>query len=136
MRKPEIAGPDRPPSRLTARADFLRAAKGRRWRAACFNLQMAPRPEASAESAPRFGVTVTKKLGNAVLRNRIRRRLKEAVRCAPALSAQPGCDYVIVAQSAALTEDFARLQLELNRALVDIHAAPGARKRPKSQMKD
>lgn len=134
MRKPEIAGRGTP-ARLRARAEFLRAGRGRRLRARCFSLQMAVRPEAGAQDPPRFGFTVTKKLGNATLRNRIRRRLKEAVRCAPALSAKPGCDYVIVAQPATLTEDFGLLQDQIARALVDIHA-PGARKSPRSQTKD
>jgi ribonuclease P protein component len=123
MRKSEIAGREAPPARLKARADFLRAAKGRRLRMPCFSLQMIAQPEAAATEPPRFGFTVTKKLGKAVLRNRIRRRLKEAVRRAP-LSARPGHDYVILAQPAALTEDFAQLQRQISQAIAEIHAAP------------
>jgi len=123
MRKSEIAGRETPPARLKTRADFLRAAKGRRLRMPCFSLQMIAQPEAAAAEPPRFGFTVTKKLGKAVLRNRIRRRLKEAVRRAP-LSARPGHDYVILAQPAALTEDFAQLQRQISQAIAEIHAAP------------
>ncbi len=135
MRKSEIAGQDTAPARLKARADFLRAAKGRRLRMPCFSLQMIARPEAAEPQPPRFGFTVTKKLGKAVLRNRIRRRLKEAVRRAPALSAQAGHDYVILAQPAALTEDFAQLQRQISQAIADIHAAPKSKRRSAS-MKD
>ena len=71
-------------SRLKRRADFQRAARGRRARMEAFALQAnrrAARPPTIA--APRVGFTVTKKFGGAVVRNRIRRRLKEAVRLSP-----------------------------------------------------
>jgi ribonuclease P protein component len=135
MRKSEIAGREKPQARLRTRAEFLRAAKGRRLRTPCFSLQMIAQPAAPEPQPPRFGFTVTKKLGNAVLRNRIRRRLKEALRRAPVLSAQPGHDYVILAQAAALTEDFAHLQQQISQAIADIHAA-APRKRSTPPMKD
>jgi ribonuclease P protein component len=127
MRKPETVGRETPPARLKTRAEFLRAAKGRRLRMPCFNLQMHAQPDGLAPQPPRFGFTVTKKLGGAVLRNRIRRRLKEALRRLPALSVRPGHDYVIVAQPAALTEDFAELQQQIRKAVADIHMARPAR---------
>jgi len=136
MRKPETASRKTPPVRLTARAEFLRAGRGRRLRTRCFSLQMVGRPQGADEAPPRFGFTVTKKLGNAALRNRIRRRLKEALRCAPVLSARPGCDYVIVAQPGALTENFADLQRQLDQALADIHAAPRPREKNPRSPKD
>ncbi len=71
---------------------------------------------------------MTKKLGNAVLRNRIRRRLKEALRRGAALSGCPDHDYVILAQPAALTEDFVALQMQISQAIADIHAAPRKRR--------
>ena len=58
-------------------------------------------------SAARVGFTVTKKVGNAVVRNRIRRRLKEAVRVHAAGDMQPGNDYVIVGREEVLTAPFA-----------------------------
>jgi ribonuclease P protein component len=67
--------------------------------------------------APRFGFTVTKKLGGAVLRNRIRRRLKEALRRLDPLPARPAHDYVILARPEALGMAFSALQAELARAL-------------------
>ena len=71
---------------------------------------------------PRFGFTVTKKIGGAVERNRIRRRLKEALRLAPGLAAQAGHDYVVVARREALAAAFSDLQSELRRGLAKLHS--------------
>ncbi|MGB6491628.1 MAG: ribonuclease P protein component [Methylovirgula sp.] len=108
-------------ARLTKRAEFVNAAKGRRVHAVSFGLQSILRPADTA--APRCGITVTKKLGSSVVRNRIRRRLKEALWNLPDLSARPGYDYVIVARQAALKLAFPALQEELARAFAEIHAA-------------
>lgn len=139
MREPQQAGSEtenrqkarlRPPARLKKRADFLDAAKGRRAHGAAFTLQAVRRGAAAAAAdPPRFGFTVTKKLGGAVLRNRIRRRLKEALRLSPDLLACPGYDYVIVGRPAALTQEFTRLKDDLARAIAEVHARP-ARPRP------
>ncbi|MGH6835328.1 MAG: ribonuclease P protein component [Methylocella sp.] len=73
-------------------------------------------------AAPRFGFTVTKRSGGAVQRNRIRRRLKEALRLLNPLPARSGHDYVIVARPEALGMPFLALQGELIRALGKINA--------------
>ena len=65
----------------------------------------------------RFGITVTKRIGGAVERNRIKRRLREALRLSPDLSASPGRDYVIVAKAEALTVDFQALRADLTNAV-------------------
>ncbi len=75
-----------------------------------------------ADAQPRFGFTVTKQSGGAVQRNRIRRRLKEALRLLNPLPARPGHDYVILARPEALSMPFLALQGELIRALVKIAA--------------
>jgi len=75
-----------------------------------------------AEAQPRFGFTVTKQSGGAVRRNRIRRRLKEALRLLNPLPARPGHDYVILARPEALSMPFLDLQGELIRALGKIAA--------------
>ena len=75
-----------------------------------------------AEAQPRFGFTVTKQSGGAVQRNRIRRRLKEALRLLNPLPARPGHDYVILARPEALSMPFLALQGELIRALGKIDA--------------
>ena len=69
------------------------------------------------EGAPRVGFTVTKKVGNAVVRNRVRRRLKEAVRVHAAGDMQPGNDYVIVGREEVLTTPFGAIASELSRRI-------------------
>jgi ribonuclease P protein component len=116
--------------RLKKRADFLAAAKGRRQHQRCFVLQARERPEAveserrpvTADSdAARFGFTVTKKVGNSVIRNRIRRRLREALRLADLSLPKAHHDYVLVARIEALTAPFEDLRGEIARALTKIH---------------
>ena len=64
-----------------------------------------------------MGFTVTSKVGNAVVRNRIRRRLKEAVRIHAADDMAPGNDYVIVGRQDILTVPFGQLAAELSRRI-------------------
>ena len=111
-------------SRLRRRADFLRAGRGQRARMDAFSLRANPRPSDPAPDrlGARVGFTVTKKLGGAVVRNRIRRRLKEALRLSPELEARPDHDYVVMAQSEALRLRFDRLQADLKRAFMLVHA--------------
>ena len=65
---------------------------------------------------------MTKKIGNAIKRNRIRRRLREAVRTVAPVCARAGCDYVLIARQGALTQQFAHLIEELETAFLRIHA--------------
>jgi len=119
-------------TRLKRRAEFQRTARGRRSNVPGFTLQSLRRPDGAPEIGPRFGLTVTRKVGNAVVRNRIRRRLKEALRLAPALEAQGDHDYVLVARIEALSRPFELLMNDLARALRAAHS-PGAKSgaRPK-----
>ena len=123
--------------RLTRRADFLRAAKGRRWHGAALSLQGVARERddaaiASGERGPRVGFTLTKKVGCAVIRNRARRRLREAVRLSPDLPLRPGYDYVLVGRTAALRLPFEALRDEVARAVRAVHAGstPQKSRRP------
>ena len=68
-------------------------------------------------TAARFGFTITKKVGNAVERNRMRRRLKEAVRKLQGVHALGGTDYVLIARRPLLDCDFAQLMQDLEGAL-------------------
>ena len=103
--------------RLSRRAEFQRVSRGRRKTSAAFVLQSAPRADGeTGEAVPRVGFTVTKKIGGAVERNRIRRRLREALRAAFPLEAERDCDYVLMAKREALTRDFAALVGEMREA--------------------
>ena len=106
--------------RLTQRADFLAAAAGAKAPTPTFVLQMRRR-----EGGPvRIGFTVTKKVGCAVERNRIRRRLREVVRLSPPSHMRAGHDYVLIGRRAALSAPFERIKEEFDRALRRVHAGP------------
>jgi len=91
-----------------------------------FVLQVAPVPaDVPSEgqgTTVRVGFTVSRKVGNAVTRNRARRRLREVARLVIPENAQPGLDYVLVARQAAVGRDFAALQRELLEALKRLRA--------------
>ncbi len=80
----------------------------------------------------RFGFTITKKLGNAVTRNRIRRRLKAALSTLQSDCAADGFDYVVVARHAAFDRPYADLLSDLRRALELVHK-PASSKGPASR---
>jgi ribonuclease P protein component len=115
--------------RLRHRADFLRVAGGR-WKYATPGLvvQMRPRDDMSESSAVRVGFTATRKLGSAVVRNRARRRLREAARAALPVAGVPGCDYVLIARAGTVSRPYADLVGDLKSAL----AALAARQRSAS----
>jgi ribonuclease P protein component len=125
MKEPDALGEEarraagQPPvwGRLRRRAEFQRVSRGRRAQAEAFTLQANARPLASAATPePRVGFTVTKRIGDAVERNRIRRRLKEALRRAEAVAPAPGHDYVLMARREALTRPFAALVADIENA--------------------
>jgi ribonuclease P protein component len=105
---------------LRRRAEFLRVRGGARWATPAFVLE-ARRRSGQADGA-RFGFTVSKQVGGAVERNRIRRRLKAAVRDTMADQVRPGYDYVLIARRPALDIAFASLVAELANALQRVHA--------------
>ncbi|MGO9771202.1 MAG: ribonuclease P protein component [Roseiarcus sp.] len=105
--------------RLRRRAEFQRVSRGRRAQAQSFTLQANRRADARAALA-RVGFTVTKKIGDAVERNRIRRRLKEALRRAGAVAPSPDHDYVLMARREALTRPFAELIADIERAFAQM----------------
>lgn len=105
--------------RLTRRRDFLAAAAGLRASSRAFSLQAVGR----GDGLPRFGFTLTKKTGTAVERNRIRRRLREAVRLVGSLGARDGFDYVLIGRREALGIDFSQLTGDLTLAFQRAHAA-------------
>lgn len=101
--------------RLKQRKEFLATAKGARLHEAAFTLQGKMRDtDDDLPNGRRFGLTVTKKTGNSVERNRIRRRLRAALRENPVTRGtvpnSPACDYVIVARRECLSIRFADLR--------------------------
>jgi ribonuclease P protein component len=115
---------------LKRRAEFLRLRGGSRWASASAVIEMKARidPQLHGDAA-RFGFTVTKALGNAVTRNRIRRRLKAAINALAADGlARAGCDYVVIAREAALTRPFSSLVADLGEGLARVNAGNGQRR--------
>lgn len=113
------------PLRLKSHADYTRVRRGTSARSRGLVLQAMPRPQAPLDAQPRFGFTVSRRCGGAVQRNRIRRRLKEALRLLKPLPAQPGHDYVIVARPEAQSIAFPALQAALLHAFHGILAQKG-----------
>jgi len=104
-----------PPERLKRRAEFRRAAAAGS-KAAVHGLVLQAFDRRDALPV-RLGFTVTKKVGNAVIRNRTRRRLKEAARLVFAERAAPGMDLVLIGREATRSRPFAALIEDVRRAL-------------------
>jgi len=117
--------------RLKTRAEFVHVKGGARFVAPSLILQARRRiaEEGSDHHLARFGFTATKSLGGAVMSNRARRRLKEAVRLAGPAAAIEGYDYVLIARSGTVQRRFTELIKDLERALAKVHEPSPAKKR-------
>jgi len=104
--------------RLKRRQDFVAAAKGVYAATPGMVVQARDRKDARP---PRAGFTATKKLGGAVIRNRIKRRLRELARLYLTGTARPGFDYVLIGRPPALERAFADLHKDLVSALKRLH---------------
>ena len=102
---------------IRKRRDFLALRHGKKAHAPGF-LMAARRNARNGPDEARLGLTVTKKLGGAVVRNRIRRRLRAAAREVFPGAAAPGVDYVLIARPPALERDYRALLDDLERALL------------------
>lgn len=112
------------PPVITARADFLRAAQAARHGTAAFLLQARRRAPAEGVKGYRLGITCSRKVGNAVARNRARRRLREVARLVLPEAGRDGWDYVLVGRAGVTAgHSFAAMQDDLRRALDRLHAA-------------
>ena len=98
---------------LTKRADFLAANKGLRNARVGFVLLTRPNGGAGV----RYGITVTKKIGNAVVRNRMKRRFRELLRAALPEHALPDHDHVMIGRAGGVERDFHSMAEELEKAL-------------------
>ena len=104
---------------LNKRADFVKASSGLRHGTPGFHLQARARGD---ENVTRVGFTCSKKVGNAVARNRAKRRLREVARLVLPTHGQAGWDYVLVGRAlVTATHDFKAMQADLVQALARIH---------------
>lgn len=120
---------------IKKRTDFLRARSGRKWHTGTLTLQARPSSSDQKKSVrsdrreartgykglPRFGFTITKKIGSSVIRNRIKRRVKEAVRLEGMDYSKAGYDYVVIARRAALNCPFNDILKDLHKAMNKVH---------------
>ncbi|MCY4179588.1 MAG: ribonuclease P protein component [Litoreibacter sp.] len=106
---------------LKKRADFLRAAKAKRAGQPGFMLQARSRDDGDA--LVRVGFTCSKKVGNAVARNRAKRRLRALAHIILPQAAKPGFDYVLIGRAVETgSRDFKSMQEELRHALKKVHS--------------
>ena len=114
--------------RLTKRRDFLAAASGRRFHTERMTVQGLVREDANGSDGPaggsngpagglRFGITVTKKVGHATERNRIRRRLRTAIDRAAVYHSDRNADVVVIGRRPVLGAPYELLVEDLRRAL-------------------
>lgn len=129
--RPDLGASMKTPARglvtLQRRSEFLRVRNGLRWSTSTFVLEAKSRdgwvsPTLVASELSRFGFTVTKKLGSAVHRNRIKRRLRSALQITAPQFARPGFDYVIIAREAAETYAFGGLVANFVTAFEKAHS--------------
>ena len=110
-----------PLGKLRVRSDYLAAAQAKRVSTTGFVLQARKRVEASAPR-PRYGITCSKKVGNAVARNRAKRRLRALANSVLPLLGRDGWDYVLIGRAhATVNQPFDILLENLRFALKKLH---------------
>ena len=123
---PESSVPSAVP-RLKRRSEFVRVAReGRAWATPGLVLQVSRPDDRDSMQQPaagiRLGITASRRVGNAVARNRVRRRLREAARMVLPANAATGRDYVLIGRAATLGRPFAMLVSDLRSALLRLGA--------------
>jgi ribonuclease P protein component len=104
------------------RADFLAANRGRRAPMPGFVLLVRERGD--GDPAMRFGITVTKKIGGAVIRNRMKRRFRVLARELLPIHGVAGADHVLIGRTEGVERDFGLLRSELEKALGKVMSRP------------
>nr|WP_310497251.1 ribonuclease P protein component [Sandarakinorhabdus sp.] len=107
---------------MRLRRDYLAANKGRRVVTAGFVLLVNHRRD--SDSAIRAGFTVTKKIGGAVVRNRMKRRFRALARELLLDLGVAGADHVLIGRDGGVTRDYALLRADLEKALGKAHLPP------------
>jgi ribonuclease P protein component len=122
-------GADSRPVPIRKRADFLAANRGLRVARPGFVVLVNRAP--AVPGPMRFGVTVTKKIGNAVVRNRMKRRFRALLRELLPTHGIAGADHVMIGREGGIERDFAILRRELTEALVRVAAGKADPARPR-----
>ena len=110
--------------RLTRRADYLAANGGLRHAAPGFVLLVRPRGD--EDPTIRLGITVSKKVGGAVVRNRMKRRFRALARAVLPEAGMPGADHVLVGRAGGIERPFPDLRAELEAALARLARKAGS----------
>jgi ribonuclease P protein component len=113
-----MTGDASPYTVLKKRADFLAANRGKRFARPGFVLLVHDRND--DDPAIRLGITITKKVGNAVIRNRMRRRFRELMREMLASEGKPGADHILIGRGDGIEMDFGRLRNDLHKAFARV----------------
>jgi ribonuclease P protein component len=100
---------------IKKRSDFLAANRGKRYATPGFVLLVKDRQDESSEI--RLGITITKKVGNAVVRNRMRRRLRALAQEMLGHNGQPGADHILIGRDSGIERDFGALRSDMIKAL-------------------
>ncbi len=100
---------------ITKRSDFLAANRGKRYATPGFVLLVKDRQDESPDI--RLGITITKKVGNAVIRNRMRRRFRALAQEMLAQNGKAGADHILIGRDSGIERDFAALRADMVKAL-------------------
>jgi ribonuclease P protein component len=103
---------------ISARKDFLAANSAKR--AANGGFVLLVRDRADSDATMRLGITVTKKIGNAVVRNRMKRRFRVLAREMLPTHGTKGADHIMIGRASGIERDFALLRQDLAKALEKI----------------
>jgi ribonuclease P protein component len=100
---------------IKKRSDFLAANREKRYATPGFVLLVKDRQDESTDI--RLGITITKKVGNAVVRNRMRRRFRALAQEMLGQNGQPGADHILIGRDTGIERDFGALRSDMIKAL-------------------